>query len=109
MMPRAGTGGEVAKPRGRERSRGLRIGSMCTGYGGLDLAVIAQQLPTEPHTPRRPMRDTASDETPNFPNNGVVPQQGAAALSLLLGIAARYPVTGQPGSPGTCLSPRAAA
>ena len=38
--------------------------------------------------------------------NGVVPQQGAAALSLLLGIAARYPATGQPGS---CLSPEAAA
>jgi hypothetical protein len=41
--------------------------------------------------------------------NGVVPQQGAAALAVLLRIAARYPATGQPGSPGTCASPGAAA
>lgn len=40
------------------------------------------------------------------PNNGVVPQQGAAALAVLLSIAARYPATGHPGS---CLSPEAAA
>jgi hypothetical protein len=41
--------------------------------------------------------------------NGVVPQQGAAALTVLLGIAACYPATGQPGAPGTCARPRAAA
>jgi DNA (cytosine-5)-methyltransferase 1 len=41
MMARAGAGGEVTQPRGRRRSRGLRIGSLCSGYGGLDLAVMA--------------------------------------------------------------------
>jgi hypothetical protein len=30
------------------------------------------------------------------PNNGVVPQQGAAALQMLLSIAARFPATARP-------------
>jgi hypothetical protein len=43
------------------------------------------------------------------PNNGVVPQQGAAALQILLAIAARYPATAGPGQAGGTPDRRAAA
>lgn len=78
-----------------------RVGSLCTGTGALDHAVmavlggeLAWYSEYEPHTPKNPTPGQAGwvTEVPRLSRNqqlkllgnGVVPQQAAAALRLLL-------------------------